>query len=96
MVLETFTFEVDVAQWIIFPAQKAIFPWSGTIPDGWNHKPMPNPGGLKYVHVTGILAGTKGTGTSKRFHTDITSITFLGSAPPGQVAQGECFDFSSY
>lgn len=58
-----------------------MFPWSGTIPDGWTHKPIPNPNSSKFVSVSGTFAGVKTVGSSKRFHVDIASVTFLGSAP---------------
>ena len=83
------SFEIDAAQWISFPNQKAVFPWSGTIPDAWAHKPMPNPNNVKFVSVTGIFAGTRIVGALKRFRVDIASVTFLGTAPPVYTTQGK-------
>ena len=66
-----------------------MFPWSGTIPEGWTHKPIPNPNAPKFVSVSGTFTGMRTVGTSKRFHIDIAMVTFLGPAPPAPVAQGK-------
>ena len=81
IVAETATFDIDVNQWVGFGNRKAPFPWSGTIPDGWHNKPVPNGNSLKFVSVTGILTGMRSGGASERFHVDITSVTFLGAVP---------------
>ena len=86
---ETTSFLIDVNQWLGFQNQKVLFPWSGAIPEGWANKPVPNANSPKFVSVTGILASKKFVGTSKRFHVDIVSVTFLGSAPLAFTTQGE-------
>jgi len=72
-----------------FSNKKVAFPWSGTIPQGWVHKPIPNPNSPKFVSVSGILAGIRTDGNSKRFHTDITMVTFLGPVPATYATQRE-------
>jgi len=89
IVPETASFSIDVNQWVGLQNQKALFLWSGTIPEAWAIKPMPNPNSPKFISVTGILAGTRVAGTSKRFHVDISSLTFLGSAPLAYTTQGK-------
>ena len=89
IVEETRSFDIDGAQWISFPNQKIAFFWSGTIPEGWKHKPMPNPKNPKFVGVTGILVGLRGVGASKRFHVDISSVTFLSPVPPAHTTKGK-------
>ena len=50
---------------------------------------MPNPNSPKFVAVTGTLDGMRGAGASKRFHVEITSVTFLGIAPQSYMAEGK-------
>lgn len=87
--VQTASFNIDVNQWVSFHGAKAAFPWSGTIPDVWRHKPTPNPNVPKFVSVTGVLNGIRAAGAAKRFHVDISSVTFLGSASspaPGKLS----------
>jgi hypothetical protein len=79
---QTASFNIDVNQWVGFQGAKAAFLWSGTIPEKWPHKPLPNLHNPKFVSVTGVLNGVKVSGAAKRYHVDITSVTFLGSTPP--------------
>jgi len=87
IVEEARSFDIDGTQWISFPNKKAAFFWSGTIPEGWKHKPMPNPKNPKFVSVTGVLTGMRVAGVSKRFYVDISSVTFLGAAPPAYTTK---------
>jgi len=89
VVPETAPFDIDADQRVGFQNQKAVFPWSGTIPEGWASKPIPNPNGVKFVSVTGVVAGMRVVGTLKRFCVDITSVIFLGPAPPADITQGK-------
>jgi len=89
VVPETVPFDIDADQWVGFQNQKVVFPWSGTIPEGWASKPIPNPNGVKFVSVTGVLAGMRFVGTLKGFRVDIASVKFLGPAPPAYTTQGE-------
>jgi len=50
---------------------------------------MPNPNVVKFISVTGVLAGMRVVGALKRFHVDIASVTFLGPAPPTYTTQSE-------
>ena len=81
IIQETVSFDIDAAQWISFPNQKAVFPWSDTIPEAWTHKSMPNPNNVKFVSVTSIFAGTRTVGALKRLRVDIASVAFLGATP---------------
>lgn len=81
---ETSSFDIDAWQWVSFGNQKVPFLWSGTIPSGWTSKPMPNPNFPKFVSINGTLLGMRDAGALKRFHVEILSVTFLGSAPPVQ------------
>jgi hypothetical protein len=93
----TGSFDINVIQWISFPNQKVPFFWTGRFPQGWKHKPVPNPNNLKFVGVSGILTGIETSGDTKKFHVEIASVTFLGPAPPAYTAKGQyfCFDPSS-
>jgi hypothetical protein len=87
IVPETASFEIDINQWVGFQGEKAVFHWSGTIPDGWQRKPTPNPNSPKFISVTGVLDSMMTVETTKRFHVNIASVTFLGPAP--YMASGE-------
>ena len=89
IVPESLSFDIDTNHWISFPNKKALFPWRGTIPEGWKFKPIPNQNSPKFVCVSGLLAGISTEGTSKRFQVDIMLVTFLGSAPPAHATQSE-------
>lgn len=89
IVTETASFDIDANQWIGFHNQKVLFPWSGTIHEGWMNKPVPNPNSPKFVNVTGILAGVQTVGKLKRFHVDIVGVTFLGAVPAGPSSQSK-------
>jgi len=64
---ESTSFNIDANNWISFVNKKAAFAWSGTILEGWTHKPIPNPNGPRFVSVSGILAGIQPKENSKRF-----------------------------
>ena len=89
IVPESLSFDIDTNHWISFPNKKALFPWRGTVPEGWKFKPIPNQNSPKFVCVSGLLAGISTEGTSKRFQVDIMLVTFLGSAPPAYATQSE-------
>ena len=80
---DALTFEIDVGQWVSFGAEKAPFPFSGSVPQKWNEKsrPFPNPSSSKYVSLIGFLNGISESGDSKRFTVEIHSMHFLGAAP---------------
>ena len=88
-VQETASFDIDANHWISFPNKKTLFPWTGTYPEAWSHKPMPNTNNPKFMSVSGILAGMRTVGGVRRYHVDITLPTFLGPAPPAYVTQSE-------
>jgi len=89
IVQEAASFDIDAGQWTSFANQRAVFPFSGSIPEQWTNKPMPNPNSLKFIGVTGTLAGIRLVGTLRRFCVDIVSVTFLGPAPPAYTTQGK-------
>jgi len=81
---ETLTFEIDVGQWVNFGKEKALFPFSGTVPRNgrWKeNRPFPSLSNLKYMSVIGFLTGICSEDGDKRFTVEIESMHFLGSAP---------------
>ena len=85
---EQLSFEIDVGQWIGFGKEKALFPFTGTIPKDsrWteSNRPFPNQGNPRYLSVTGYLNAilpSESEGASKRFVVEIQSLHFLGPAP---------------
>jgi len=82
---EALTFEIDVRQWVNFGKEKALFPFSGTVPRNgrWNenNRPFPNPNNPKYMSVIGFLTGILSEDGKKRFSIEIDSMHFLGAAP---------------
>ena len=81
---ETFTFEIDVGQWVSFGKEKALCPFSGTVPQDARrngNRPFPSPDTPKYLMVVGFLTGAFSEDNTKRFAVEINSMTFLGAAP---------------
>ena len=83
----TGSFDINVNQWVSFQSGKVIFPWTGTFLRTWKSRPTLNQNNPKFLWVTGVLDSMRGTGASRRFHVDIMSLTFLGSAPFSHRAQ---------
>jgi len=77
------TFKIDVGQWVSFGKEKALFPFSGSVPqDAWKgNRPFPNPDSLKYLSVVGFLTAAFSESNTKWFAVEIDSMTFLRSAP---------------
>ena len=56
-----------------------MFPWSRTIPEGWAHKPIPNPNAPKFVSVSSTFTRMRTVGTSSRFRVNIATVTLSSS-----------------
>jgi len=80
---EKLTFEIDVGQWVSFGKEKALFPFSGSVPQDARkgNRPFPNPNSPKYLSVVGFLTAAFSENNTKRFAVEIDSMTFLRSAP---------------
>jgi len=70
VVPETGSFDIDVSHRISFPNKTAAWKCSGTTLGGWTYKLIQNPNSPKLADISGILAGVRIEGSSKRFHVD--------------------------
>ena len=90
---EQLSSKINTGQWIGFGKEKALFPFTSTVPKDsqWteSNRPFPNQGNPRYLSVTEYLNAilpSESEGASKCFIVEIQSFHFLGPAPaPARV-----------